>query len=343
MGGLIAFLGIIVMIVLHEWGHFIAARIFKVPVYEFAIGMGPKLFSRKGKKGTIFSLRAVPIGGFCAFDDAKDSGIQDAALERIPVWQKIIICLAGPVMNLLIGYIIFLILIATIGIGAETSEIAKPLKGYPAYEVLEENDEIIKINGNDIIVGDENANVTYYIKNSNGEPLNIEFIRNGEILEETITPKWDETENRYMIGILTKNEYRKATIKEVFELPVKLTINSVKQVYVSLFNLVTGKNKIQEMSGIIGIVAVTNDYASKYTIFSFVSILAVISINLGIMNLLPIPGLDGSKIVSGIFELITKKKIPEKISNAAITGAFILLIVLMIYVAFNDIIKIIFK
>ncbi len=343
MGGLIAFLGIIIMIVLHEWGHFIAARIFKVPVYEFAVGMGPKLWSRKGKKGTIFSLRAIPIGGFCAFDDAKDSGIQDAALERIPVWQKIIICLAGPIMNLLIGYLVFLSLIAFVGIGSDTSVIAKPIQGYPAYEVLEENDNIIKINGNDIIAGDENANVTYYIKNSNGEPLVVEFIRDGEVHEETIMPKWNETENRYMIGIITKNEYRKATAEEIIKMPVELTVGSVKSVYVSLFNLVTGKNKIQEMSGIIGIVAYTNDYASKYTMFQFFTILAVISINLGIMNLLPIPGLDGSKILGGIFEIITKKKIPEKVSNIAITGAFVLLIALMVYVAFNDIFKIIFR
>lgn len=339
MGGLIAFLGIIVMIILHEWGHFIAARIFKVPVYEFAVGMGPKIFSKKGRKGTIFSLRMLPVGGFCAFDDDENSGLEDLALEKIPIYQKLIIVFAGPLINLITGLLIFFMLVVFVGTSIDTNIVDSVNEAYPSYGIIESEDKIISIDG---VLLDEENTLTKMVKNSNGKELTILLERNGkeEIVE--VTPKFDPSADRYFIGVTTRLTYRKATVKEILTTPLILTKESVKQVFGGLFDLLSGQTKLSEMSGLIGIVSYANEYATLKTIYTFFSILAIVSINLGIMNLLPIPGLDGSKIFGSIFQLIFKKKLPEKVEVALINGSFAVLVGLMILVAINDIIKLIF-
>ena len=340
MGALIAFLGIIIMIILHEWGHFIAARIFKVPVYEFAIGMGPRLLSHKGKKGTIFSLRALPIGGFCAFDDTENSGIEDFALEKIPIFQKILICVAGPFINLITGLFIFFMLVIFIGASYDTNTVISILDNYPSYGVLQENDKIISINNIEL---NEETTLSKMVKDSNGVPLEITFIRNKKAQSVTITPKYDKAAGRYYIGVNTALAYKKANLKEVFTQPFALTIASIKQIFGGLFGLISGQAKLKDMSGLIGIVSYANEYATLKSIYTFFSILAMVSINLGIMNLLPIPGLDGSKILGGFFQIIFKKKLPEKIQTILINTSFALLIGFMIIVAINDVIKIFFN
>jgi len=341
MGGLIAFLSIIIMIILHEWGHFIAARIFKVPVYEFAIGMGPLIKSKTSKKGTKFSLRAIPIGGYCAFDDEKDSSIQDAALNKIPIWQKIIICFAGPLMNFIAGFLIFICITIGIGVGSETNTVMDLVEGYPAKNVLEVNDVIIDINGTKI--NNIENTITNIVSNSNGQDLVVTFIRDGETKMTKITPKYDEISEKYYIGILTERIFRRPVGTEYITEPVNNSLTAAKQIFQGLVKLITGKVKLSEMSGIVGIVSYASEYATLATIYSFLSIMATISINLGIMNLLPIPGLDGSKILIGFLEILCGgKRFPEKIESKLTTISFFLLIGLMIIITISDIIKILF-
>lgn len=340
MGSLIAFLGIIIMIIFHEWGHFIAGRIFKVPVYEFAVGMGPKLLSHKGKKGTIFTLRALPIGGFCAFDDEENSAIEDLALDRIPIYQKILISFAGPLINLLTGLLIFFMLTLFIGTKFDTNEVDSVVDSMPAFEYIQPDDKIISIDG---IMLNENNTLTNIVKESNGKELAITVKRGEELKTFNITPQYSEKDQRYYIGVVTKLGYKKATTKELLTLPLQLTTDSVHQVFGGLFSLITGKTKLTEMSGLIGIVTFANEYATLQSLYSFFTILAVVSINLGIMNLLPIPGLDGSKILEGIFRAIFKKRLPEKVINILYSTSFAILIGFMIIVAISDIAKILFK
>ncbi len=338
---LITFLGITIMIALHEWGHFIAARICKLPVYEFAVGMGPVIKSKVAKSGTKFSLRAIPVGGFCSFDDAKDSGIQDSALNRIPIWQKIFICIAGPLMNLLTGFVIFFMLITLIGVPVISNKIIGVQEGFPAENVLEVNDEIIEIDGTKFGSFDGIA-ITEQISVAADKQLSIKFTRDGKIHTVNLTPIQNESDTtRVYLGIQLGTTYRTANGFEYISKPMGLTIDYIKQVFDGLISLLTGKAKLSDMSGIVGIISYASEYATLENIFSYATILAVITINLGIMNLLPIPGLDGSKILIGITELICGgKRFPEKIEAKLITVSFVLLIALMFIVTANDLIKI---
>ena len=210
----------------------------------------------------------------------------------------------------------------------------------PAYEILQENDEILEING---ILLNENNMLTDVVMNSEGKELDIKLIRDGRQEEVKITPVYDKQAGRYYIGVVTASIYEKTSFTNALKTSWTLTIDSIKQVYGGLFQLITGKVKLSQMSGIVGIVAYAGDFATLATIYSFFAILAIISINLGIMNLLPIPGLDGSKILFGIIEILRGgKRIPEEIESKFISISFAFLVGLMIIIAVSDIIKLLF-
>lgn len=334
---ILAILALMIMIVLHEWGHFIAGRICKTPIAEFSVGMGPLIFQKQGKKETKYSLRAVPLGGYCAFDTDDSTGVVDSSLNKLPVYKRIFIFIAGPFMNIITAILVYFFIALALGFPAVTPIVDTVVEDGPSYNIIQEGDEILAINNKEI-----NGNSTImaqYLNESNGKDVVVTVLRDGNKMDLVITPKYNEANQKYMIGItqLAKNE-RLGFIDSV-KYAKSATIEAVVATYQGLWGLITGKHKVSEMSGVVGIVSVVSTYAKPSSFNIFLSLCGLISINLGIMNLLPIPGLDGSKILFGLYEKIFRKPIPEKTEYYMTMVGFCLLIGLFILVTISDIIK----
>lgn len=345
MSIIIAILSLTLMIIVHEWGHFIAAKIFHVPVYEFAIGMGPKLLKHQGKKETLYTLRAIPLGGFCSFDsedslnNTPENGIVDAALDKIPVWQKMIICFAGPLMNILFAFVIMFGVTFFAGEAIPTTQIVDFMEDAPAKEYLQIEDYIYSIN--DYVVYNNRTELTEAINKEmiNNNSLNVTVLRNDNYFTYKITPKYDESTQSYVLGIYQNTKYDKIPVKEAIMTTIDTTKYFITSVYSGLWGLLSGQYQMNEMSGIVGTVAFMGDYVKAYTIIPFLTLVALISVNLGVMNLLPIPALDGSKILISLIEIIIRKPINKKIEAKATLIGFAILIGLSVILIFSDIFK----
>lgn len=335
---IISIIAILLMILIHEWGHFIAGRICKVPVYEFAIGFGPKIFSKKGKKETIYSVRAIPLGGFCAFDKEDETGVMDSNLNKQPLLHRLFIFIAGPLMNILTCLIILFIVCFFVGNPTPTTIVDSTYEGYEAHEKLQENDEIISVNG--IKLNGDSVLLSKLVNEANGNTIIFEVLRNGKTFTTQITPSFNKETNSYLIGIRKKQINVTMSFIDSLKATGRTSFNYVIGIFDALGGLFSGKYKVSEMSSIVGIVDVMSEYASTTNITMYLSLCAYISINLGIMNLLPIPGLDGSKILFGIIEGITRKKVPEKVETYLILTCMGLLLLLTGYLMIHDIFRI---
>lgn len=323
---------ILLIVTIHEFGHFIMGKLFKVPIYEFSIGMGPITWSKKGKSETVYSIRALPIGGFCSFDKGDITGIQDLSLNKQPIWKRIVIFAGGAIFNIISAIIISIGLCLFVGTPQTTTTIESIVSNY-ADEFLQPGDTITYING--IEVKNDLTKLQEIISNSNGT-ADITVLRDGEELTSAIS--LIKNQNSYSIGASISNVYVKSkgisAIKDGFVYAYNIGIN----VFVSLLSLITGKVSISEMSGIVGAVTVVGNAASQ-NIVSIFSYFILLSINIGIFNLLPIPVLDGSKILFCIFEAIFKKRIAEKVEEALTLLFAFLLLGLIIFLTISDIIK----
>lgn len=340
----IAILAIALMIVIHEWGHFIAGRICKIPVYEFSIGMGPLICKWKGKKETTYSLRWIPLGGFCSFDKLEDlnnsaeNGITDAALDKLPIHKRIFICAMGPIMNLVFAFILILGVSVFAGETIPTTRIFQFADNSPAAQYMQVDDYIYSIN--DVVVYNQNTlTKTINEEMKNHDSLSVTIIRGEEYLTYDITPTYDETTKLYYLGVYQASDYASVPISEAIPRTFKTIGQYITSVYSSLGGLITGKYKVNEMSGIVGTVAFMGDYVNQSTLVPFISLCALISVNLGIMNLLPIPALDGSKILFAIIEFIRKKPMNKDFEVKLTMIGFSLLILLSIVLIVSDVFK----
>ena len=315
------------LIGVHEFGHLIAAKLCGIRVYEFAIGMGPKLFSFE-KGGTKYGLRLFPIGGFCNMNEDIESDEEDSFGNKNP-FQRMFVLASGAIMNLLLGFLALCILL---GMPKEivTNRVGEVLPEAPAYtQGLEVGDEIVKINKTTTnIVDDIYMEMSY----SDGSNINLVVKRNGEKINLTITPYKNE-EGKYIIG------YRPAVEKNTFGKVVRnsfyYSIYISKAVLVSLKDMITGRVALNQMSGPVGIVKEIGN-AAKKGFENLLNLIALITINLGLFNLLPFPALDGGRIVFVLYELITRKKVPINAEAVVHFIGLILLLVLMFIVTFSD-------
>ena len=340
MSILIAIISVVLMVVSHEWGHFIAGRICKVPIYEFSIGMGPALFKKKGKKETTYSLRLLPLGGYCAFDNGDETGVTDSNLNSLPVYKRIFIFIMGPVMNIITAIVLCFFITFLIGMPTATTTIDKIADGF-SYENIESGDTIVGINEMPVTSYADLTDAVH--KNLNTEnidkPLSLVLLRNGETVTGWIKPQ--QVGESILIGIAIQQDYVKLPFGEAVIESAKLSWESVAMIFESIGGLITGKYKVSDMSGIVGIVSLMGDYAKPSTAYMFFYFAGIISMNLGIMNLLPIPGLDGSKILFGLIEAIRKKPIPQNIETAITLASFGMLMLLAIVVTIFDISRLI--
>ncbi len=318
------------LIIVHEFGHFIAAKACGVKVNEFSIGMGPAFFKRQ-KGETLYSLRIFPIGGFCAMEGEDEDSDDERAFNRKPAWQRAIVLAAGALMNLITAVILMIII--AFWSGQATTVIDQVLDDSPAYEAgLETGDEIIDINGSEI---NEWNDIIGVIGESREETASITVIRDGK--EETLTSsmEYDEEAGRYKIGITPVIEHN--VIASVGA-GIRNTGDMTVMMYDIIKKLFTGEVSTKELSGPVGIVYAVSDTA-KAGIIYVVYLAALLSLNLAIMNMLPFPALDGGRLLFLIIRKITGKRVTDEMEGKIHFIGIVLLMLLMVYVTWNDIFR----
>lgn len=296
------------LVFIHELGHFVAALACKVKVNEFAIGMGPKIFSRTSKKsGIAYSLRLFPIGGFVSMDGENESSDNEAALCNKPVWQRIIITLAGPLMNLLLGFLLMAVLVTASGnLASNTIDKFQDIS-ISDINGLRKGDTIIKVDGTRVYTGNE---VVYEIMMQGYEPIDIVVIRDGK--ERLIPDVHFPTDVQSGITIGVYDFYLKAepkTVGNVIKHAWTRSLSTVKMVWDSLAGLIGGRYGVEAISGPIGVTEQITEVAKSGNTLNLLYLFIVISINLGVMNLLPIPALDGGHLLFYLIELCIGKPI----------------------------------
>ncbi len=330
---LIAIIVFGIMIGVHEAGHLIAAKLSNVYVHEFAIGMGPKIFSYQGKE-TKYSLRLLPIGGYCSIEGEDGNSENPRAFCNARKINRFFILVSGALMNLFLGFIV-LILFYIPQKQITVPVVQSVIENTYASEIgLKEGDKIVKMDNSPINIYPD---LKFFFFENKDEPFDLTIERYGkEIVFENFIPY--EKDGSYFMGVnvhTAKNSLFQ-TIKNSFYMEFFMG----KLVLYSLKELIIGDVSVKEASGPVGIVKEIGT-AAKSSFVDLLYIVALITINLGLFNLLPIPALDGGRILFLILSILLKRKIPKKIEAAFHATGMILLLLLMLFITFNDVIKLI--
>ena len=333
------------LILIHELGHYVTARIFGVTINEFSIGMGPRIFSWVSKKtGIKYSLAALPIGGFVAMAGEDDESDDPDAFDKKPAWQRLIITAAGATVNVVAGFLVTAILTLMIPIGntTVTSFIDLSKKGYDVAVstegVLEVGDEIIKIDGKRVRIYDE---LNYEIMRRGTKPVDLTIIRDGReiTLKSVVFPTVEQDGTSFGLRDFTVELVEK-TFGSVISFSWSKSVLIVRMCWESIIDLVSGRYSLGAVSGPVGISSAIGE-AANAGVESFLYMFALISINLGVMNLLPIPALDGGRLLTTLFEIVTRKRIPKKIEGIVNGVGLMLLLGLSLVIMVKDIVQII--
>ncbi len=346
----IAILAFGILIATHELGHFATAKLCGIRVNEFAIGMGPAFFKRQ-KGETLYSLRVLPIGGFCAMEGEDGESEDTRAFVNQALWKRLIVLVAGAFMNFLVGFLIVVLLFSGASAFA-TNQIAELADDFPytGEEGLMPGDRILEIDGMRIYYP---SNFSQYAARAGGS-ADILIERDGEeiLLEdfplETRAYTDENGETVYRYGITFGTEA--ATFGSKLAYSWNTTKDFVRMVWVGLSDLVTGRAGLGDMSGVVGIVSTINQVgeaseSSRAALENIAYLFAFIAVNLAVVNLLPIPALDGGRVffllVNGLITLITKKKVNPKYEGYIHAVGLVLLMGLMVVVLFNDVLRIV--
>lgn len=345
------------IVVIHEWGHFIMARHHGIRVEEFAIGMGPALWKHRTKKDMIFSIRILPIGGFCKMkgEEAEEGEEpdEDSFTAKSP-GARASIAAAGPAMNFVLAFV--LLLIFNLIYGYADTKVQMVEADYPAAQAgLEAGDRIVELNGENVHVYNK---ISFLLMNYQaGDEVEV-LVEKSDGTEKTLrfALKYDEENERYRMGFtagraqgIGEEIAEKGFFKAVWNMlsqsfwylcfEVELTVRSFAMLF-------TGKIGLDAVAGPIGMVSVVGETYEAAASYGFMAILSsmsslmvLLSANLGVLNLFPVPGLDGSRLVFLALEKIRKKPLNPKLENAIYLVGFILLFGLMAVVALNDVLR----
>ncbi|WP_026893813.1 RIP metalloprotease RseP [Clostridiisalibacter paucivorans] len=323
-----------VVVLVHELGHFTVAKLVGIKVHEFSIGMGPRI-GKMTKGETEYSLRILPIGGYVKMEGEDEASDDERSFNNKPPLSRILVLAAGAFMNFVLAAVVFAVISYNIGI--PTIEISKANKDLPAYEAGVRTGDVIKnINGEDI---NDWEGLVEQINGSQSDIIKVTVNRKGEELTFDISPTYEENTQRKIIGITPVME--KSLLGSLYSGIEKtiLAIGMMFQFFGMLFSkLFGGTEKIGDVMGPIGVISVVGE-AAKFGFLNVLYIAGIISVNLGFFNLLPIPALDGSRIMFMFLEIIRGKAIdPEKEGLVHLVG-FVLLLMLMVFVTYKDIMR----
>jgi regulator of sigma E protease len=331
-------------------GHFITAKKSGVLVEEFAVGMGPKILSKQYGE-TLYSLRAFPIGGFCKMLGEDDQSTDNRAICKKSIAQRFLILSGGAIMNLILAFLIFLFLVAFNGF--TSTKIHSVVDGSPAQQLgLQPGDKIIRLNGSIINIYDD---LTYEISLNNGTSMPISYERNGKRHNSEITP-YKYEDGSYKVGIMFEGRtgifeksvegIQRAGIFESLGNAACEIVFYVKATVGGIIRLITLQLPMEQMSGPIGIVTVIGQaYDASIQngvwimVMQMLYLCAILSANLGVFNLLPLPGLDGGRLVFVLFEAIRKKPLPAEKEGLVHFIGLVLLMILAVFIAYSDIRK----
>lgn len=347
----VAVLVFLLIIMVHELGHFAAAKACGIYVKQFAFGMGPALFRKQGKE-TEYVVRAFPVGGYCAFetdiedfDEEKGEIVEPnpRAFNRKPVWQRMIVLVCGPLMNLILGFIVVVISLCTSEAIASTT-VSEFREQSVSSSRLMVNDEILNIEGLPIYSA---SDITYKMQSSDrkNEAGNLVFDitvrRNGETVllkdvEFMTTNRQDGSSGVYFDFLVYRLE---KNFGNVVSMGFRESSSKARIILLTIVDIVKGKYGLNDFSGPIGVGSVITEAVKTYTFSDFMSVMAFLSINVGVFNLLPIPGLDGARLIFLIVELIRRKPVKQQVEGMIHFAGMALLLLFIIVLSFNDISK----
>lgn len=338
---LLTFLLLGILIILHEGGHYTAARLSGIKVNEFAVGMGPKVFSWTSKKtGILYSVRALPIGGFVSMEGEDGEAKDENAFYKKPIWRRLVTVLAGPFMNLLVGFLgMFILILATPTLASNTVAGFQDIAISPAAG-LSVGDKIVAVDGVPVHTANE---VVYEIMNSGFEPITLKVVRNGEkiTLNNVTFPSFEEEGTRFgsydmIFSVENKN------VLTVAKHSFWRALSCVKMVWDSISGIVTHRFGVSSVSGPIGISQTVGEAASMgWTNLLYLFVL--ISINLGVMNLIPFPALDGWRTFTLLYEAVFRRPMNRNVEGYINFIGLALLMLLMLIITGKDIKNVFFK
>ncbi|MEQ2577753.1 RIP metalloprotease RseP [Hominiventricola aquisgranensis] len=331
------------IVIFHELGHFLLAKWNGIEVIEFSLGMGPRLLSHVWGD-TRYSLKLLPIGGSCQMVGEEEASDSEGAFGNKSVWARIAVVAAGPVFNFILAWVLALIIVGSVGYDNTMVDIIPDSAAAEAG--MEDGDQIISINGSRTWLYRE---VSLYSSLHQGQTATVVFERNGEKQTVVLTPKQSDT-GAYLYGFSRTVQREKGGALETVGYSCAEIRYWLKATVESLKMLIGGQVGLEEMSGPVGIVSTIGDTYKEsrvdgwyYVTMNMIMIAILLSVNLGVMNLLPIPALDGGRLVFLILEAIRGKAIPqEKESMVHFTG-FVLLMGLMAVILFSDLHKLFIK
>lgn len=339
-----------ILIATHELGHFAAAKACGVRVNEFAIGMGPALF-KKQKGETLYALRLFPIGGYCAMEGEDEASDDPRSFGAQKAWKKLIILVAGAAMNFVVGLLVVILLFSN-AVSFVSPNIAGFLDGFPSQgeDGLMVGDRIVEINGSHIFYA---GDFSTYMARSNGKTVDMVVVRDGErvYLDDLPLQLGDYEVDGTVSKLYGLTFHRiEATAIEKLKYSVYTSYNFVRMVYMGLSDLITGAVGVRELAGPVGVVSMMNELGETAAtatdaIIDIAYLAAFIAVNLAVMNLLPIPALDGGRVFSliviALIEKIVRRRINPRVEGFVHAAGMALLLGLMAFVMVNDIIRIV--
>ena len=354
---LLALLLLGILIIVHEGGHFLGARLTGIPVREFAIGFGPRILEKKSAKtGTNFVLRAIPAGGYCAFYGEDDPDAEEKnderAVTRFPVWKRIVTVFMGPGMNFLLALIVAFGYFAFTGEATDVAYgravISQVNEGGPAWEAgMRGGDIVIKVNGEKAEGLDENGKTALSRAIAGWQegdaPVDVTVSRGGTEEDLELTPRWSDELKGMAVGIVYQVEaryvYSPVGPFRALQLSAGYCVEAGGAILGALKRLVTTGEGIEETGGPIRIIQLVTEETQANGFWAYISLLILISVNLGLMNLLPIPGLDGSRILFLLFEGIMRRPVNRKVETYIHLGGYVLLFGLFLVLTYRDILN----
>ena len=330
---LIAILFFELIIIIHEGGHFVAARLMKIKVNEFSIGMGPKLIQFK-KGDTKYTLRLILFGGYCAMEGESEDSDDENSFAKKKVWRRFFVVVAGALMNLILGFLVIVIMLSS-GSLIGTTEIAKFDDKAVSSATLKQGDIIKSIDGMRVYTS---TDVTTGLSRSGDDTLDMTVLRDGKTLDLKVKFNMEKYEGRNFINMDFWLVGNKKTVGGVIKESFKEWVSFTRMVFLSVHDMIVGKYGLSDLAGPVGTVSGVST-AVKTSAYSMLRIMALLTINVGLFNLFPIPALDGWRLFLLIFEGIFKRKFPDKWDWAINAVGLVLLLGLMCVITFSDITK----